>query len=112
MPFSVEDLVRTIRQIAPGQCGNRVNHLPKPSLRRLEFPKCLSERFLRPLAFYGDAGDMTGASYQREVFFGGNSRLMGVKRESAQHLVVLRQDRLRPRGGYPLADCQIPIYLG
>src|ERR1700692_3193192 len=94
MPFFIEEFVRTIRQIAPGQCGNRINHLPKPGLRRLEFAKRLSERFLRPLAFNGDAGDMPGAFYEREVFFGRNSHLMRVKRESAQHLVVLRQDRL------------------
>jgi hypothetical protein len=29
MPSFVEELVWTIRQIAPGQRGNRIKHLPK-----------------------------------------------------------------------------------
>src|SRR5258708_4118123 len=112
MPFFVEELVGTIRQIAPGQCGDRINHLPKSGLRPLELVKRISERFLRPLAFNGNASDVTCAFYEREVFFGGNSRRMGIKRESAQHLVVLRQDRLGPRGSYPIADCRSAIMLG
>src|SRR5207302_2602270 len=99
--------VRTIRQIAPGQCRDRINHLPKSGLRPLDLVKRISERFLRPLAFDGDASDVTCAFYEREVFFGGNSRLMGIKRESAQHLVVLRKDWLGPRGSYPIADREI-----
>jgi len=55
---------------------------------------------------------VTCAFYKREVFFSGNSRLMGIKRESAQHLVVLRQDRFGPRGSYPIADRKIAILLG
>jgi hypothetical protein len=58
----------------------------------LNFTKRISESFLRPLAFNGDASDAPCAFYEREVFLGGNSRLMGVKRESAQYRVVLRQD--------------------
>src|SRR5258707_4575538 len=111
MPFFVEELVRTIRQIAPGQCGDRINHLPKSGLRPLDLVKRISERFLRPLAFNGDASDVTCAFYEREVFFGGNSRLMGIKRESAQHLVVLRQDRLGPPGSYPISGREIAILL-
>jgi hypothetical protein len=57
-----------------------------------QFALFLTESFLRPLAFNGDASDVPCAFYEREVFFGGNSRLMGVKRESTQHIVVLRQD--------------------
>src|SRR4029077_5023375 len=112
MPFSVEELVRTIRQIAPGQCGDRINHLPKSGLRPLDLIKRISDRFLRPLAFNGDASDVTCAFYEREVSSGGNSRLMRVKRESAQHLVVLRQDRLGPRGSYPIADRKLAILIG
>src|SRR5712691_249344 len=112
MPFFIEELVRTIRQIAPSQCGNRIDHLPKPGLRRLEFAKRLSERFLRPLAFNGDAGDMPGSYCERKVFFARNSRLMGVKGKSAQHLVVLRQDRLGPCGSYPVPNSEVAILIG
>src|ERR1700747_1844219 len=111
MPFLVEELVRTIRQIAPGQCRDRINHLPKSGLRPLDLVKRISECFLRPLAFNGYASDVTCAFYEHEVLFGGNPRLMGIKRESAQHLVVLCQDRLGPRGSYPIADRKIAILL-
>src|SRR5690348_18427880 len=57
MPFFVEELVRTIRQIAPGQCGDRINHLPKSGLRPLDLVKRTSERFLRPLPFNCDTRD-------------------------------------------------------
>src|SRR5262249_38023681 len=41
-----EELVWTIRQIAPCECGNRINHLTKFGLRLLDFIKRISESLL------------------------------------------------------------------
>src|SRR5262247_731494 len=50
MPAFVEELVRTIRQIAPHECRDGINHLPKFGFRLLDFIKRISEGLLRPLA--------------------------------------------------------------
>src|SRR5882724_9766073 len=83
MPFFVEELVRAIGQIAPGQCRDRINHLPKSGLRPLDLVKRISERFLRPLAFDGDASDVTCAFYEREVFLG--VQRLTANRKPAKH---------------------------
>src|ERR1043165_2058014 len=51
MPTFAKELVRTIRQIAPRECRDGINHLPKFGLRLLDFGKRVSEGFLRLLAF-------------------------------------------------------------
>src|SRR6266851_6372635 len=56
------------------------------------FLKGASQCFLRPLALDCDASDVPCAFNERKIFVGGNSRLVRVKCESAQYLVVLRQD--------------------
>src|SRR5689334_9113862 len=50
MPSFVEELVRTIWQIAPRECGDRIDHLSKSGLRLLDFVKRISESFLGPLS--------------------------------------------------------------
>src|SRR6202044_747281 len=52
MPLFVEELVRAIRQIAPGHCGDRINHLPKSGLGFLYLAKRLFELFLCPLSIF------------------------------------------------------------
>src|SRR5262252_10323584 len=49
MPAFVEELVRTFRQIAPGECRDGINHLPKFGFRLLDFFKRIPESLLRPL---------------------------------------------------------------
>src|SRR6267154_158431 len=102
MPFFVKELVRTIRQIAPGQCRDRINHLPKSGLRPLDLVKRISERFLRPLAFDGDASDVTCAFYEREVFFGGNSRLVSHCGSRARDIARASFAPWRHRGQSPV----------
>src|SRR5258708_24750525 len=112
LPAPVGKLIPTVVQNAISLRGNCVDDLPEPGLVLLDLVKRLSERFLRPLAFNGDAGDMPGSFYERKVFFARNSRLMGVKGKSAQHLVVLRQDRLGPCGSYPVPNSEVAILIG
>src|SRR6185295_15548731 len=49
MPTFVEELVRAIRQIAPRQRRDGINHLPKFRFRLLDFVERISEGLLRPL---------------------------------------------------------------
>src|SRR5215472_14465032 len=54
VPTLVEEFILTIRQIAPRERGNSINHLPKFGFRLLDLLKGISEGFLRPLAFNCD----------------------------------------------------------
>jgi hypothetical protein len=58
MPTFVEELVWTIRQIAPSQRGDGVDHLPEFGLRVLDLIQRLPESFLRSLAFNCDTSDV------------------------------------------------------
>src|SRR5258708_34121505 len=93
LPAPVGKLIPTVGQNAISLRGNCVDDLPKPGLRRLEFAKLLSERFLRPLASNGDAGDMPGSFYERRVFFARNSHLMGGKGKIVEHLIYRLMSR-------------------
>src|SRR5271155_1289193 len=92
VPSLVDEILGTVGKTAPYECGNRINHLPEFGLRLLDLVKRISESCLRPLAFNRDASDVPCAFNEREVIVGGNSRLVRVQCESAQYLVVLRQD--------------------
>src|SRR5215813_7013273 len=93
MPTFVEELVRTIRQIAPRECRDGINHLPKFGFRLLDFVKRISEGFLRPLAFNCDARDvrelLDEALMERRGPFG----LVVVERKRAQDLAARGRDR-------------------
>src|SRR5271167_2870268 len=52
MPALVKELVRTIRQIAPSQRGDGVDHLPKFPFRVLYFLQRFAECLLRSLPGY------------------------------------------------------------
>src|SRR5580658_6516465 len=67
MPSFVKELVRTIRQIAPGECGDRVNHLPKLGLGLLDLVKRSFKRFLCPLSIF-DVGAGCVPAYELSVF--------------------------------------------
>src|SRR5260370_16724621 len=59
MPSFVKELVRTIRQIAPGEGGDGINHLPKVGFRVPDRLQRGSERFLGSLPFNCDASDVS-----------------------------------------------------
>src|SRR5258708_7589393 len=87
VPTFVEELVRTVRQIAPGQRGDRINHLPKPGLRIFDLiPRC-SESVLSSLTFNRYAGYVRCPLDQSQILFGGTSRLGRIERESAEYFV-------------------------
>src|SRR5262249_42393567 len=65
MPPFVEELVRTIREIAPRERGNGIDHLPQSGFRLLDFLEGMSKGFLRPLAFDGDERDISSATRSR-----------------------------------------------
>ncbi len=67
MPFLVEELVRTIRQIAPSHCRDRINHLPKFGLGLLDLVKRICERFLCPLSIF-NVGPRCVPTYDLSVF--------------------------------------------
>src|SRR6185295_2084541 len=50
MPTFAEEFVWTIRQTAPRERGNGINHLPKFGFRLLDFVKCILKCFLRLFA--------------------------------------------------------------
>src|SRR6185295_12928176 len=50
MPTFAEELVGTIRKIAPRECRDSINHLPKFGFRLLDFIKRISEALLGPPA--------------------------------------------------------------
>jgi len=115
VPFLVEET----RSDHPADCTRPVwivsINLSKSGLRPLTWFKRISERVPRPLAFDGDASDVTCAFYKREVFFSGNSRLMGIKRESAQHLVSfvrIGSDRARIPCDRKIAYCSAVLLRG
>src|SRR5690242_9367197 len=51
MPTFVEEFVRAIRQIAPRECRDGIDYLPKFGFRFLDLVERISEGFLRLLAF-------------------------------------------------------------
>src|SRR5580700_6609370 len=67
MPLFVEELVRTIRQIAPSHCWDRINHLPKFGLGLLDLVKRTSERFLCSLSIF-DVGPGCVPTYELFLF--------------------------------------------
>ena len=93
MPTFVEELVRTIRQIAPRECRDGINHLPKFGFRLLDFVERISEGFLRLLTFNCDARDvrelLDESLMERRGLFG----LVVVERERAQDLAARGRDR-------------------
>src|SRR5215472_16108589 len=78
VPTFAEKLVRTIRQIAPRECRDGINHVPKFRFRLLDFIKRTSEGFLRPLAFNCDERDISSGAcrllHQSEVLSGRPAR--------------------------------------
>src|SRR5215813_13228920 len=93
MPTFVEELARTVRQTAPRECRDGINHLPEFGFRLLDFVKRISEVFLRSLAFNCDARDvrelLDEALMERRGPFG----LVVVERERAQDLTARGRDR-------------------
>src|ERR1700747_90841 len=85
MPTFVEELVRTVRQIAPRECRDGINHLPKFGLRLLDLVKRISEGFLRPLAFNCDASDVPGSLDQFKISTVGGPWLRMGDAESAEN---------------------------
>jgi hypothetical protein len=67
MPLFVEELIRTIGQIAPRHCGDRINHLPKFGLGPLDLVKRISERLLCPLSVF-NVGSGCVPTYDLSVF--------------------------------------------
>src|ERR1700746_1812692 len=111
MPFFVEELVRTIRQIAPGQCGDRINHLPKSGLRPLDLVKRISERFLRPLPFNCDTRDVPRGFDQCKILLIWGSSLRIGDAESAENLPIFRNERFRPCRAKPMTQSQAPSLI-
>src|SRR5262249_23682425 len=93
MPTFVEELARTVRQGAPRECRNGINHLPELGFRLLDLLERISEGFLRPLALNCDARDvrelLDEALMERRGLFG----LVVVERERAQDLAARGRDR-------------------
>src|SRR5437660_2914586 len=75
VPSSVEELVRTVRQIAPRKSGNRIDHLPKFRLRLLQQGQRICEGFLRSLSLDCDSRDMPCRLDEFEIFIVRNSCL-------------------------------------
>src|SRR5262245_38541693 len=79
VPTFTEKLVRTVRQIAPRERRDGINHPPKFGFRLLDFIKRISESFLRPLAFNCDERDISsgtrGRLHQSKVLSRRHARL-------------------------------------
>src|SRR6266446_5200241 len=75
VPSFVEELVGTVRQIAPRKSGNRIDHLPKFRLRLLQKGHRISEGFVRSLSLDCDSRDMPGRLDEFEIFIVRNSCL-------------------------------------
>src|SRR6266481_297420 len=76
-PSSVDKLVRTIWQIAPGHRGDRVDHTPESSLRVLD----LLEHRDRHCAFGHGADDsMAPPTFLSTVRAGGAARVLSARR--------------------------------
>ena len=81
---------------------------------RFRFPnlvKGLSQSFLRALTLNCDQCDVPCALNQREIRVRWNSRLGTVKSESAEYLIILRQDWLGPRSSYPIPNGKVAILI-
>src|SRR5207244_9742698 len=75
VPSFVEELVGTVRQIAPSQRRDRINHLAEFGLRLLHPIKRISKSFLRPLPFDCNPGDVPCRLDQFEIVIVANSCL-------------------------------------
>src|SRR5258708_12490947 len=56
MPSLVQELVWTIRQVAPDQCRDGIDHLPKFGFGLLDLVERISQRFLRLLSILNVSG--------------------------------------------------------
>src|SRR5262249_34115705 len=115
MPTFVEELVRTIRQIAPRERGNGINHLPKFGFRLLDLLKGMSEGFLRPLAFNCDERDISSATrgrlHQSMVFSRRHARLGRIHCKRPEDLILFRQYRLGPPRPYRILKGNATVFL-
>src|SRR5689334_6146797 len=111
VPALVKELVWALRQIAPSQSWDGIDHLPKSSFRPLHLIRGAPESFLRTLAFDCDPRDVSSAFDERKIFFTGHPRLVRVKCEGAQDLFVFGQYRLGPRGAYSILNGKVAILL-
>src|SRR5690242_9739649 len=68
VPSFIEEFVRTIGQIAPGECWNSVNHLSKSCFRFLDLTQCSSESFLGPLPFDCNTSNVSSSFDQFKIF--------------------------------------------
>src|SRR5258708_13899888 len=66
MPSLVQELVWTIRQVAPDQCRDGIDHLPKFGFGLLDLVERISQRFLRLLSILNVSG---GFGIRALVFF-------------------------------------------
>jgi hypothetical protein len=111
MPSFVEKLVRTIRQVAPGKCGDRIYYLSKFCFRIRYLIQRFSKGLLRPLPFNGDECNMPGRLYQREILGCRNSRLGRINCKRPEDLIVFRQYRLGPSCPYSVLKGNVTIFL-
>ena len=72
----------------------------------------MTSGFLRSLTFNRDQGDLPRAFDQLELCIGGGPRLAGVESEGAEHLAILRQNRLGPRREYSIFEGKLSVRIG
>src|SRR5262249_352999 len=111
VPTFVEELVRTIRQIAPRECRDRINHLPKCGFRLLDMVKHISEGFLRPLAFNCDEHDARGRLDQSKVLTRRHSRLSRIHGKRPEDWIIVGHYRLGPPRPYCVRQGRTTIFL-
>src|SRR5260370_40582945 len=83
--------------------------LSKFRFRVSNFFKGASQCFLRSLSLDGDYGDMTRAFDQSQISLARGAGLRIVHSERAEHVLVLGEERLRPRGAQPVTQSKVPI---
>src|SRR5262245_30905545 len=93
VPPFIEELVRTIRQVAPREGRNGIEYLTEFRFRSLDFVERTSERLLRSLAFNGDARDVGKLLDDALIERSGLCRLVVVERERAEDLATRGRDR-------------------
>src|SRR5262249_41497531 len=115
MPTFVKKLVRTIREIAPRERGNGINHLPKFGFRLLDLLKGISEGFLRLLAFNCDERDTTargrGRLHQSKVLSRRHARLARIHGKGPEDLIIPRHYRLGPPRPYRIPKSKVTVFL-
>src|SRR5260221_2223732 len=90
--------------------GKAIDHLP-------EFLIGLLECRLRSVALDSDKCESSGPLNHSKVDLRRQARLSRIDRERPENLVLFRQDRLRPRRAYPIAEGKVatvlpPAWLG